>query len=75
MERPATPEQLARAEQLKRELLATLNPEDQQLFRLLIEGYTLPEVSGRLKLSYSNAAVRLHRLRALLRNYMNDKNL
>jgi len=54
MEKPATPEQLARAEQLKRELLATLNPDDQQLFRLLIEGYTLPEVSGRLNLSYTN---------------------
>ncbi len=75
MEKPATPEQLARAEQLKRELLATLNREDQQLFRLLIEGYTLPEVSGRLNLSYTNAAVRLHRLRVLLRNYMKDKNL
>jgi RNA polymerase sigma factor (sigma-70 family) len=75
VEKPATPEQLARAEQLKRELLATLNPEDQHLFRLLIEGYTLPEVSSRLNLSYTNAAVRLHRLRVLLRNYMKDKNL
>ncbi|MDQ1405525.1 MAG: hypothetical protein QOG55_1154 [Acidobacteriaceae bacterium] len=75
MEKPATPEQLVRAEQLKRELLATLNPDDQQLFRLLVEGYTLPEVSGRLNLSYTNAAVRLHRLRVLLHNYMKDKNL
>ncbi len=75
VEQPATPEELARAEQLKRELLATLDSEDQQLFRLLIEGYSLPEVSGRLNLSYTNAAVRLHRLRVLLRNYMKDKNL
>ena len=75
VEQPATPEQLARAEQLKRELLATLDSEDQQLFRLLIEGYSLPEVSDRLNLSYANAAVRLHRLRVLLRNYMKDKNL
>jgi len=37
------PEQLARAEQLKRELLATLDSEDQQLFRLLIEGYSCPK--------------------------------
>jgi RNA polymerase sigma factor (sigma-70 family) len=75
VEQPATPEQLARAEQLKRELLAALDSEDQQLLRLLIEGYSLPEVSGRLNLSYANAAVRLHRLRVLLRNYMKDKNL
>src|SRR6267378_924712 len=75
VEQPATPEQLARAEQLKRELLAALDSEDQQLFRLLIEGYNLPEVSGRLNLSYANAAVRLHRLRVIMRNYMKDKNL
>jgi RNA polymerase sigma factor (sigma-70 family) len=75
LEKPATPEELARAEQLKHELLATLDPEEQQLFRLLIEGYTLPEVSDRLNLSYANAAVRLHRLRIRLRNYMKNKNL
>lgn len=75
LEKPATPEELARGEQLKGELLATLDPEDQQLFRLLIEGYTLPEVSDRLNLSYANAAVRLHRLRLRLRNYMKSKNL
>ncbi|MGB7283339.1 MAG: sigma-70 family RNA polymerase sigma factor [Candidatus Acidiferrum sp.] len=75
VEKPATPEELARAEQLKRELLAALDPADEQLFKLLIEGYTLPEVSSRLNLTYTNAAVRLHRLRLMLRKYMQDKDL
>jgi len=75
VEKPATPEELARAKQLKNELLTALEPADQQLFKLLIEGYTLPEISSRLDLSYSNAAVRLHRLRSLLRKYMQDKDL
>jgi RNA polymerase sigma factor (sigma-70 family) len=75
VEKPATPEQLTRAKQLRDELLAGLDPADQQLMKLLIEGYTLPEISSRLELSYSNAAVRLHRLRQTLRNYMKDKGL
>jgi RNA polymerase sigma factor (sigma-70 family) len=75
VEKPATPEELARAKQLKNELLAALEPADQQLFKLLIEGYTLREISGRLDLSYNNAAVRLHRLRSLLRNYMKKQDL
>ncbi len=75
VEKPATPEQLTRAKQLRDELLAGLDPADQQLMKLLIEGYTLPEISSRLDLSYSNAAVRLHRLRLTLRKYMQDKGL
>ncbi len=61
--------------QLRDELLSGLDPADQQLMKLLIEGYTLPEISSRLELSYSNAAVRLHRLRQTLRKYMQDKGL
>ncbi len=75
VEKPATPEQLTRAKQLRDELLAGLDPADQQLMKLIIEGYTLPEISSRLDLSYSNAAVRLHRLRLTLRKYMQDKGL
>jgi len=75
VEKPATPEELARARQLKNELLTALEPADQQLFKLLIEGYTLREISGRLEWSYNNAAVRLHRLRLLLRKYMKEKDL
>jgi len=69
VEKPATPEQLTRTKQLRDELLAGLEPADQQLLKLLIECYTLPEISSRLGLSYGNAAVRLHRLRQTLRKY------
>jgi len=75
IETPATPEELAMAEQLKQELLRSLDPGDQHLFRLLLEGYTLTEISSRLGLTYGNAAVRLHRLRKVLDKHMQDKDL
>lgn len=75
IEQPATPEELARAQQLREELMEALDAVDQQLFRFLIEGYTLTEISTRLSLSYGTAAVRLHRLRIMLRKYMTDKGL
>ena len=75
VEKPATPEELTRAKQLQAELLVGLEPADQKLMQLLIEGYTLPEISSRLDLTYGNAAVRLHRLRVVLRKYMQDKGL
>jgi len=75
VEQPATPEELARAQQLRNELLGALDSQDQQLLRFLIEGYNLPEISARLGLSYAAAGVRLHRLRITLRKYMNEKGL
>jgi DNA-directed RNA polymerase specialized sigma24 family protein len=74
-ETPPTPEELARAEQLREELLRSLRPADQHLFLLLVEGYTLNEISTRLGLTYGSAAVRLHRLRRILYKYMQDKGL
>ncbi len=74
-QKPETPEELAHAQQLKDELLGSLDAADQELFKLLIEGYTLTEISDRLQLSYANAAVRLHRLRLALRKYMQEKDL
>lgn len=75
VEKPATPEELTRASQLKNELLASLAPSDKQLMLFLIEGYTLSEISSRMDLSYENAGVRLHRLRETLRKYMHEKDL
>lgn len=71
--RPETPEEILLARQLREELLDQLNPIDQQLLQLLIEGYSLDEIAARLGLSYSNAGVRLHRLRQVLRNYIAEK--
>ena len=73
--RPATPEQLLRAEQLRDELLSGLDNTDQQLMKLIVEGYTLSDISNRLGLTYSNTAVRLHRLRGTLRKYMIERGL
>jgi len=72
---PDTPEQLLRAKQLQDQLLTKLDREDQQLLKLLVEGYSLSEIASRLGLSYPNAGVRLHRLRKTLRNYLKNKDL
>jgi len=44
-------------------LLAGLNPEEQKLALLLGDGASLGEIAEALGISYSNAAVRVHRLR------------
>jgi RNA polymerase sigma factor (sigma-70 family) len=75
VEQPASPEQLLRAKQLKDELFATLDATDQQLLKLLIEGYALSDISQRLGLTYGNVAVRLHRLREMLSKYMKKRHL
>jgi len=53
--------------QLLRRALAALGEEDQRTLSLRLEGYSLQEIAGRLGLSSGNAAVRLHRIRARLR--------
>jgi RNA polymerase sigma factor (sigma-70 family) len=68
--RPDTPEQVLRAQQLVDELLKSLDPADQELMKLLLEGYSLAEIASRVGLSYVNAGVRLHRLRDALRKYI-----
>jgi RNA polymerase sigma-70 factor (ECF subfamily) len=55
-----------------RELLdlaeSMLEPKDRDLLRLILEGSSLDRAADRLGLSYSNAGVRLHRIRRKLRN-------
>lgn len=63
------PEQ--RSEQLELDLvlraaLQTLGEEDRRLVKLLVRGYSLREIAGRLGIRYSAAGVRVHRLRARL---------
>jgi len=72
---PETPENLVRAQQLMSELLVQLDEESRDLLNLLIQGYTVAEIAARLNLSYSNAGVRLHRLRQLLRNYLKEREI
>jgi len=70
-----TPEQLISAEQLRQNLFAQLNPDEQALLELLLEGYSLEEMASKLGLSYGAAGVRLHRLRTLLRKHLIHKGL
>ena len=46
--------------------LADLDPRDQKLLALLASGATIAEIAEQLGLTYSNAAVRIHRLRNVL---------
>ncbi len=63
----------AETQELLDRLLGVLAPQDQKLVKLLALGYTLPEIAKITHLSYSNVAVRLHRLRKKLRDYLADK--
>jgi RNA polymerase sigma factor (sigma-70 family) len=56
---------------------SVLEPKDRDLFRLHLEGAKLGEAARHLGLSYSNAAVRLHRIRLKIRSLLGspDKNI
>jgi len=69
----ATPEQVARARELVERLGNELTPEEKTLAGLLVEGHTVSEIAERLGLSYSNAGVRIHRLRQHVRNLLKEK--
>lgn len=71
----ATPEQVARARELVERLGDELAPEERTLAEFLAAGYTVSEIAHRLGLSYSNAGVRIHRLRQRVRNLLKEKDL
>jgi RNA polymerase sigma factor (sigma-70 family) len=56
-------------------LMNRLSLEDQRLVALLQQGADLGEIAQSLGISYSNAAVRLHRLRQRLSKSMNTKEI
>jgi RNA polymerase sigma factor (sigma-70 family) len=70
-----TPEELVATEELKQKLLSSLNEADQLLFELVLAGYPLNEIASRMSITYSNAGVRLHRLRNILSKFMKQKDL
>lgn len=47
-------------------LLQELSTEDREIVALTLEGYSMQEIAARLSISYSAAAVRLHRARQRL---------
>ena len=68
-----TPEDLVIAQETLNEFMNQLNETDREMLSLSMEGYNLAEIADRLALSYSNAGVRLHRSRELLRNYLKTR--
>lgn len=59
-------EKQVEADDLLRNLFASLNPEDRSLLRLILDGYGIGEIAQRAGLNYSTAGVRVHRLRRKL---------
>ena len=57
------------------DLLEQLASEDKSLVNMLMEGWSLDGVAKRLSISYTNAAVRIHRLREKLLNGLKAKRL
>jgi RNA polymerase sigma-70 factor (ECF subfamily) len=70
-----TPEGNAERNDLLREIFGQLDERDQQLLKLLIEGYSLGEIASQLGLSYRNAAVRVHRIRKRLQAHLDAMRL
>jgi RNA polymerase sigma-70 factor (ECF subfamily) len=62
------PEDYLEQEQLLRSIIAQLDETDRQLIRLLAKDLSLLDVAKATGLTYTNAAVRLHRLRRKLRH-------
>jgi len=73
--RTATPEQDLVAVELEEELMQHLNESERQLLKLLVEGYGVSEIRGKLGLGYSAVGVRVFRLREKLSNYLISKKL
>jgi RNA polymerase sigma factor (sigma-70 family) len=68
-----TPRQHERAQNQLHDLLEQLDSADKSLVDLLMEGCTLDDIAGRLRISYANAGVRIHRLRERLLNTLKTK--
>jgi RNA polymerase sigma factor (sigma-70 family) len=60
-------EQELRLKEWLSQSLKQLAPIDREILTMVIDGYRLPEIAEATGLSYSNAGVRLSRLRARLR--------
>lgn len=50
-----------------RHLLDRLSADDQELLGMMLAGISLSEMAGALAISYSNAGVRVHRMRKLIK--------
>lgn len=73
--RAPTPEETLAADELRGEILKMLNHEDQRLLKMVLDGFSLPEIAERIGISYNATGVRLHRLRQKVRNYLIEEGL
>jgi len=56
-------------------IMPELEPKERELLRLVLEGLTTSEIADAMGMRYSNAGVRLHRLRNRLRKCLDSKEL
>jgi RNA polymerase sigma factor (sigma-70 family) len=70
-----TPERVVHAEQLLQQVWDELDAEERCLVELLVEGRTTAEIAQRFGWSYSNAGVRVHRLRLHLKRSLKEKKI
>lgn len=61
------------ADELLRDFLGALAPRDRRLLRYLIDGHSLKEIAKATGWSYTNAGVRVYRLRRQLRQYTKER--
>jgi RNA polymerase sigma factor (sigma-70 family) len=68
-----SPEELAQISEAIQQLSDELTVEEHALARLIVEGSSVSEIAQRLGWSYSNAGVRVHRLRQMLRKLLKER--
>lgn len=70
-----SPEQAALLRQVIQQIWDQLDAEERTLASFVAEGYPISEIAQRLGLSYSNAGVRIHRLRQRIRKYLEKQEI
>jgi RNA polymerase sigma factor (sigma-70 family) len=69
----ASPEDVQTAEELRADIEAHLTDDERRLLKLRLEGRSLAEMAAALSISTNAASVRLHRLRAKIRAYLDAR--
>lgn len=66
------PEGILETDELLKEILGHIDERDHHILKLLIDGHSLREIASRVGISYSNTAVRVHRIRKKLLAHLRD---
>jgi RNA polymerase sigma factor (sigma-70 family) len=65
-----TPEEMLAAAELSAEIRAMLSEDEQRLYGMLLEGFTLREIAEKRHISYQAAGVRVFRIRQRIKKYL-----